>query len=34
VIETLRSLILQDLAWAKIWPGFLVIAIAGALMLA
>jgi ABC-2 type transport system permease protein len=34
VMETLRSLILQDLAWAKIWPGFLVIAIAGALMLA
>lgn len=34
VMETLRSLILQDLAWGRIWPGFLVVALAGALMLA
>jgi len=33
VMEALRSLILQDLVWAKIWPGFLVVAAAGALML-
>jgi ABC-2 type transport system permease protein len=33
LMETLRSLILQDLVWAKIWPGFLVVAVAGALML-
>jgi ABC-2 type transport system permease protein len=34
VMEALRSLILQDLAWSKIWPGFLVVAVLGALMLA
>ncbi len=33
VMEGLRSLILEDLVWAKIWPGFLVIAVLGALML-
>lgn len=33
LMESLRSLILYDLAWADIWPGFLVIAISGALML-
>jgi ABC-2 type transport system permease protein len=33
VMEALRSLILQDLVWAKIWPGFLVVAVLGALML-
>jgi ABC-2 type transport system permease protein len=34
VMETLRSLILQDLVWSKIWPGFVVVAVVGALMLA
>jgi ABC-2 type transport system permease protein len=34
VMETLRSLILQDLAWGDIWPGFLVVAVLGVLMLA
>jgi ABC-2 type transport system permease protein len=34
VMETIRSLILDDLAWGKIWPGFLVVAVAGAIMLA
>jgi len=34
LMEALRSLILEDLAWDKIWPGFLVVAVAGALMLA
>jgi ABC-2 type transport system permease protein len=33
IMETLRSLILQDLVWSKIWPGFLVVGLAGALML-
>jgi ABC-2 type transport system permease protein len=33
VMEALRSLILQDLVWTKIWPGFLVVAVLGALML-
>ena len=33
VMETLRSLILRDLVWAEIWPGFLVVAVVGALML-
>lgn len=32
VMEALRSLILQDLAWSHIWPGFAVVAVAGALM--
>src|SRR5258708_28931443 len=34
VMEALRSLILQDLAWSHIWPGFAVVAVAGALMVA
>src|SRR4051794_1854400 len=34
VMEALRSLILQDLVWARIWPGFLVVAVLGAVMLA
>jgi ABC-2 type transport system permease protein len=34
VMEALRSLILEDLVWSKIWPGFLVVAVAGAVMLA
>jgi len=34
VMESMRSLILQDLDWGSIVPGFLVVAIAGALMLA
>jgi ABC-2 type transport system permease protein len=34
VMEAMRSLILQDLVWSKIWPGFLVVAVAGAIMLA
>jgi ABC-2 type transport system permease protein len=34
VMEALRSLILVDLAWSDIWPGFAVVAVLGALMLA
>src|SRR3954467_251549 len=34
VMESLRSLVLEDLAWDSIWPGFAVVAVAGALMLA
>ena len=34
VMEALRSLILEDLAWGSIWPGFAVVAVLGALMLA
>ncbi len=34
VMEALRSLILQDLVWSDIWPGFAVVAVLGALMLA
>jgi ABC-2 type transport system permease protein len=34
VMEALRSLILQDLDWSHIWPGFLVVAVLGGLMLA
>jgi ABC-2 type transport system permease protein len=34
VMEGLRSLILEDLAWARIWPAFAVVAVAGALMVA
>jgi ABC-2 type transport system permease protein len=34
LMEAIRSLILQDLVWARIWPGFLVVAVSGALMLA
>ena len=33
VMEALRSLILDDLDWSEIWPGFAVVAVAGALML-
>ena len=33
MMEALRSLILQDLVWAKIWPGFAVVVVLGALML-
>ena len=33
LMEALRSLILQDLNWAKIWPGFAVIAGLGVVML-
>jgi hypothetical protein len=32
-MEALRSLILDDLDWAKIWPGFAVVIALGALML-
>jgi len=34
VMEALRSLILQDLVWAKILPGFAVVAVLGAVMVA
>jgi ABC-2 type transport system permease protein len=34
LMESIRSLILEDMVWSKIWPGFLVVAVAGALMLA
>src|SRR5919202_1004304 len=34
VMEALRSLILEDLAWARIWPGFAVVAAALAVMVA
>jgi ABC-2 type transport system permease protein len=34
LMEALRSLILQDLAWRHILPGFAVVAVAGAAMLA
>jgi ABC-2 type transport system permease protein len=34
VMEALRSLLLEDLAWGTILPGFVVVAVAGALMLA
>ena len=33
LMESLRSLILDDLAWAEIWPGFAVVAVMGAAML-
>jgi ABC-2 type transport system permease protein len=32
VMESLRSLILKDFDWAHIWPGFLVVAVLGAIM--
>jgi ABC-2 type transport system permease protein len=32
VMEALRSLILEDLAWSRILPGFAVVAVLGALM--
>ncbi len=34
LMESLRSLILDDLAWGKIWPGFAVVFVVGAIMLA
>jgi len=34
VMEAMRSFILEDLHWAKIWPGFLVVAVLGVLVLA
>jgi ABC-2 type transport system permease protein len=34
VMEALRSLILQDFVWSRIWPGFAVVAVCGAIMLA
>jgi ABC-2 type transport system permease protein len=34
LMEALRSLILQDLVWSDVWPGFLVVFALGALMLA
>ena len=34
VMESLRSLILDDLDWAHIWPGFLVVAVLMAVELA
>jgi ABC-2 type transport system permease protein len=34
VMEALRSLILQDLDWSRILPGFAVVAVLGAVMLA
>jgi ABC-2 type transport system permease protein len=34
LMEALRSLILEDLNWDRIWPGFAVVVVAGALMLA
>ena len=34
VMEALRSLILDDLAWEKIGPGFLVVAVLGVIMVA
>ena len=34
VMETLRSLILRDLVWSEIWPGFAVVVVLGAIMLA
>jgi ABC-2 type transport system permease protein len=33
LMEALRSLILDDLAWDKIWPGFAVVAVLGAVAL-
>jgi ABC-2 type transport system permease protein len=34
VMETMRSLILRDLVWSEIWPGFAVVVVLGAIMLA
>jgi ABC-2 type transport system permease protein len=34
IMEALRSLILRDLVWSDIWPGFAVVAVLGAIMLA
>jgi hypothetical protein len=32
-MEALRSLILVDLDWGEIWPGFAVVAVLGAVAL-
>jgi ABC-2 type transport system permease protein len=34
VMEALRSLIIQDWVWSRIWPGFLVVLAAGVVMIA
>jgi ABC-2 type transport system permease protein len=34
VMEAMRSLMLRDLVWSEIWPGFLVVLLAGVVMLA
>lgn len=34
LMESLRSLILDDLDWGTIWPGFAVVLVVGAIMLA
>ena len=34
VMEAMRSFILEDLNWHKIWPGFLVVAALGLIMIA
>jgi ABC-2 type transport system permease protein len=34
IMESMRSLILEDLAWSNILPGFAVVAVTGAIMLA
>ena len=33
LMEAMRSLILDDLVWADIWPGFAVVAVLGVVML-
>jgi ABC-2 type transport system permease protein len=33
LMESLRTLILEEWNWDRIWPGFLVVAVAGAVML-
>ncbi|HEX8645734.1 MAG TPA: ABC transporter permease [Thermoleophilaceae bacterium] len=33
LMEALRSLVLEDLVWADVWPGFAIVAVLGALML-
>jgi ABC-2 type transport system permease protein len=33
LMEAMRSLILDDLVWADVWPGFAVVAVLGAVML-
>jgi ABC-2 type transport system permease protein len=32
-MESLRSLVLEELNWSVIWPGFAVVFVAGALMI-
>jgi ABC-2 type transport system permease protein len=34
VMEALRSLLLEDLVWGRVAPGFAVVAVLGAVMLA